>query len=54
MSKNRALINSSKIAWFIGPGEDVIISANVDISLSDPPSFDFSGIACLVEETETM
>ena len=54
MTRNRASMYSNKMAWFVGPGEDVILSADVDISLSDPPSFDFSGIVCLVEETETL
>ena len=54
MARNRVSMSLNKMAWFVGPGEDVILSADVDISLSDPPSFDFSGIVCLVEETNTM
>ena len=37
----------------LSSGEDSILSAIVDISISEPPSFDFSGIVYLIKEKGT-
>ena len=44
----------SKIEEYLETGEDSLLSAMVDISLTEPPSFDFSGLVCLIKDKETM
>ena len=53
-----AIPNESKdidiIEGYLWPGEDPILSAMVDVSLSEPPSWNFSGVVCLIKEKITM
>ena len=53
MSNMRSSLVLNKMAWFIGPGEDIISVADVEISVSEPRSFDFKGAVCLVQDRET-
>ena len=53
MSNRRSSVILNKMAWFIGPGEDIISVADVEISVSEPRSFDFKGAVCLIQDRET-
>ena len=52
MSRMRSSVISSKVAWFVGPGEDIISASDVEISVLEPPSFDFKGVVFLVQDKE--
>ena len=51
MDKERA---SSELAWVLSPGEEVILAANVQVSLKPFTSFGVSGKVCLIQEKEKM
>ena len=53
MANKRVSEITSIMAWSLGPGEDVLFSSNVDISLTESSSMDFSGVVYLIKEQDT-
>ena len=51
MDKERA---SRELAWLLSPGEEAILTANVQVSLKPFTSLGVSGKVCLIQEKEKM